>query len=835
MLALIRSGLMGNQLKSPQYARFGAVVLAWVFPLLGRAQSLADALDTTNLVWTTGGDVAWFAQTTNTYDGVDAARSGMLGANQTSWIETTVTGPATLDYFIGTMPGETPLGLWIIENNDDSEQQVWPWSSIPVWQEIIHDLPAGPQTFRWQVASSQSLTNLGFVILDEFKVLPPRPLSVSIGPEEQTLYSGFFAIIDAGTLTGIPPIHLQWRKDGVDIPNATNEWFYIPLLTTNDSGNYTLYASNSQGTLVSSNALLSVVSSAPIFTTEPYSATGYTGQDSGFWGSFKGSLPFAYQWRKNGTNLTDLTSGGWGSATLTLTNVSFADAGSYTLFVTNDYGSIESSNAVLTVLPSIAPTITKHPRSLEVAEGVNTWLSVDAAGDPTSCGNWIRADEPYSQPGIPAPPQPCQSVPLQRSFPNVSPTNAGVYFAQISNAGGTTNSRSALLTVLPPISLVNTTAQSAVELCVTNQLAFLAQGNAGFSILSVSNPAAPVLLGSYDTPGYAYAVQVAGSLAYVADNSALRIFSVTNPAAPALVGTYSATSAVTDVVIRSNLAFIAANNAGLLILNVSNPAAPTLVGSYGTNLSPRFLALSGDYAYLTSLPPTQGPGGNPRVGGMLIVNIANPAQPWEAGRFGSSFTRVAARDGIVFLTGGAGLTVADARDPQTPLWIGNFWNYGPTIPPSLPHYVPVAEFQLVGDRIYLTGYSGTNATLLVLDVRNPSEPIPVGYHASYGQDLTIAVEGNRVFIGGADQQFKVFETPFNVSPESKPTLSITANSGLQLGIHGSRGRNFSLEASAAVVGQSWQPVRTVLLTNDSSSVTITQPVGAQFFRLLQLD
>jgi hypothetical protein len=39
--------------------------------------------------------VSWFAQATNTHDGVDAVRSGGVGSNQTSWIETTVIGPAT--------------------------------------------------------------------------------------------------------------------------------------------------------------------------------------------------------------------------------------------------------------------------------------------------------------------------------------------------------------------------------------------------------------------------------------------------------------------------------------------------------------------------------------------------------------------------------------------------------------------------------------------------------------------------------------------------------------------------------------------------------------------
>lgn len=58
---------------------------------------------------------------------------------------------------------------------------------------------------------------------------------------------------------------------------------------------------------------------------------------------------------------------------------------------------------------------------------------------------------------------------------------------------------------------------------------------------------------------------------------------------------------------------------------------------------------------------------------------------------------------------------------------------------------------------------------------------------------------------------------------------------MQLGIHGQRGRNYDLESSTSLLGQPWQPLCTLLLTNVSSSVIVTQSVGAQFFRLKQLD
>jgi hypothetical protein len=58
-------------------------------------------------------------------------------------------------------------------------------------------------------------------------------------------------------------------------------------------------------------------------------------------------------------------------------------------------------------------------------------------------------------------------------------------------------------------------------------------------VISVANPASPTEVGSYNTPGGAAGVAVAGSYAYVADgNSGLSIIKIANPAAPIDVGFY---------------------------------------------------------------------------------------------------------------------------------------------------------------------------------------------------------------------------------------------------------------------------------------------------------
>ncbi len=63
-----------------------------------RDPSLAEALDTPSLTWTTEGAYPWFGQTLVSFDGVDAAVSGPLADNESSTLSTRVGGPGNV-YF----------------------------------------------------------------------------------------------------------------------------------------------------------------------------------------------------------------------------------------------------------------------------------------------------------------------------------------------------------------------------------------------------------------------------------------------------------------------------------------------------------------------------------------------------------------------------------------------------------------------------------------------------------------------------------------------------------------------------------------------------------------
>ena len=69
-----------------------------VVPKIGRV-SLGEAVDNTDLSWSTGGDGGWFGQANTYYYDGDAAESGDISDNQNTWLETTVTGSGDLSFY----------------------------------------------------------------------------------------------------------------------------------------------------------------------------------------------------------------------------------------------------------------------------------------------------------------------------------------------------------------------------------------------------------------------------------------------------------------------------------------------------------------------------------------------------------------------------------------------------------------------------------------------------------------------------------------------------------------------------------------------------------------
>ncbi len=143
--------------------------------------------------------------------------------------------------------------------------------------------------------------------------------------------------------TGAMPITYQWRKAGSALPGATGASFTVGNMTSADAGSYDVVLTNVDGTVTSEAAALDYVTRPPVVTVPPASQGVPAGGNATFRVTATGAAPITYQWRRNGTALPGAT-----AATLTLTNVQAANAGSYDVVLVNADGNATSAAATLT-------------------------------------------------------------------------------------------------------------------------------------------------------------------------------------------------------------------------------------------------------------------------------------------------------------------------------------------------------------------------------------------------------------------------------------------------------------------------------------------------------
>ena len=131
--------------------------------------------------------------------------------------------------------------------------------------------------------------------------------------------------------------------------------YTIASVQAGDQASYSVKIVNGGGLVTSSNATL-IVLLPPGITNQPASQAVVLGQKASFSVVAGGTSPLGYQWRLGGIPLSGAT-----NASLSLTNIQPNQAGSYTVLVTNAYGSATSTVAALTVY--VPPSITTQPAS----------------------------------------------------------------------------------------------------------------------------------------------------------------------------------------------------------------------------------------------------------------------------------------------------------------------------------------------------------------------------------------------------------------------------------------------------------------------------------------
>lgn len=163
-------------------------------------------------------------------------------------------------------------------------------------------------------------------------------------PASQSASAGGSITFSVGA-SGDPAPAYQWRRDGTAIAGATSASLTLNNVTAASAGSYTVVVTNSAGSVTSTAAALTVASTAgPVISTQPLTSTAAAGSTVALAVVAGGTPAPTYQWRRDGTPIAGAT-----DAQLVLSSVAAANAGSYTVVVSNSAGSVTSNAAVLRV------------------------------------------------------------------------------------------------------------------------------------------------------------------------------------------------------------------------------------------------------------------------------------------------------------------------------------------------------------------------------------------------------------------------------------------------------------------------------------------------------
>ncbi len=247
----------------------------------------------------------------------------------------------------------------------------------------------------------------------------------------------------------------------------------------------------------------------------------------------------------------------------------------------------------------------------------------------------------------------------------------------------------------------------------------------GVRILDVTDPAQPIEIGSFHTPGSAYKTVVRNGVAYVADGvTALSIYDVSEPSSVHQVGSYDtpspkpnspAAGSGNDVALQDHFAFLAQGWRGLRILDVADPANPIEISSVALQGDARAVAVDGTFAYVILAP-----------GSLAVIDISDP----------TSAAQVASYD----LRGNARSVAVTGK---------------------LAYVPSAARLKLDAGGLHVVSSAG----LHVIDIADPAHPVEVAFAPTPAPGTSVRVSVDRVYVAAGEAGLLAFRISRSGGPD----------------------------------------------------------------------
>jgi hypothetical protein len=328
---------------SPAYTRFTLTFShQW---LLGNSGAntvldLGQALDQTNMAWTTYGSAPWTAQTNATFDGVDAAQGG-INLNtlyyQASYLNTRLTGPGTLTFWWKSSDTyANPLLASDMLFTLDSQYD-YIYGNTP-WRYKQYGITDGTHDLSWfteYYAYDYVFTNypIHYYQVDQVGFSVPTPVILATRAQLSTNVGALLRITNGMSFS----VNLFFEAS-----TTSSNGPFSPAYDVYDQWHIAAHQTSDPGSANSSFSGAFYYGYAPTIASNPVSVGTMAGSNITLRVAATGLMPLKYQWLRDEVPIVGET-----NSTLAFPDVQYN--GNYRVAVMNEAGSVTSQVAVLMV------------------------------------------------------------------------------------------------------------------------------------------------------------------------------------------------------------------------------------------------------------------------------------------------------------------------------------------------------------------------------------------------------------------------------------------------------------------------------------------------------
>ena len=266
---------------------------------------------------------------------------------------------------------------------------------------------------------------------------------------------------------------------------------------------------------------------------------------------------------------------------------------------------------------------------------------------------------------------------------------------------------------------------------VVNDVAYIFDFENGFFVYGIHNPWKPIFLDSlsfdnYIDPrvhgGHDFVIQ--GSLAVLDfTHSGIKIVNIENPRNLEVIGSYNSGGEYYYIDVVENLVYCAKSTDGLEILDISSPTDPIKVGEFSNGHGLYFIAVLDQIAYLSDLNHKQ----------TLCLNISDPTNITEVNQLDWLARKMEVDDEIGYIgyfTQNTGLGIYNFSDPLNPVLLSEFYDGGNV------HDIKIREHYL-----FIADHSDG---IEVIDVQKPANPVEITQWANGGECTNLDIVNNLI-------------------------------------------------------------------------------------------